>query len=92
MLELPSTDWRETDWALAEARAAAPMPAAWRPLPGVVRHTFTHFHLELTVWAGTAASEIAAEAGLWVQRDELDELALPTLMRKAVAHAQSADG
>ena len=91
MLELPSTDWRETDWLLAEARAAAPVRAEWRPLPGVVRHTFTHFHLELAVWAGTAASGGAAGAGLWVRRDELDDLALPTLMRKAVAHALVTD-
>jgi len=84
MLELPSTDWRETDWPPAEARAVAPLRADWRPLPGIVRHTFTHFHLELAVWAGSAADD---SAGLWVRREELDDLALPTLMRKAVTHA-----
>lgn len=88
MLELPSTDWRETDWAPDEARAAAPVSADWRPLPGFVRHTFTHFHLELAVWAGTGTGDGAA---LWVKREELGALALPTLMRKAVAHALAAD-
>lgn len=86
MLELPSTEWREAGWAPAETRAAAPVPADWRPLPGIVRHTFTHFHLELTVWAGTVARD---SAGHWVRREELGGLALPTLMRKAVAHAQA---
>ncbi len=91
MLELPSTDWRETDWPPAEARAAAPVSADWRPLPGVVRHTFTHFHLELAVWVGTAAKGDATNAGLWVRRDQLGDLGLPTLMRKAVAHAEAAE-
>ena len=92
MLELPSTDWREIKWAPAEARAAAPVPATWRPLPGVVRHTFTHFHLELTVWAGSVPTGKTTAAGLWVRREELDDLALPTLMRKAVVHARTAAG
>ena len=33
------------------ALRAAPLKAAWRRLPGVVTHTFTHFPLELVVYA-----------------------------------------
>jgi len=87
MLELPSTEWCEADWAPSETRAAAPVSAEWRPLPGVVQHTFTHFHLELTVWAGTVTGN---DTGLWVRREALGDLALPTLMRKTVAHALDA--
>jgi A/G-specific adenine glycosylase len=52
MMEIPSTDWRPRPWTPAEARPAAPLPADWRILDGRVRHTFTHFHLELEVLAG----------------------------------------
>jgi len=88
MLGLPSTDWREAEWPPAEARAAAPVATEWRPLPGIVRHTFTHFHLELAVWAGAANADAADADDRWVRAEDLDDLALPTLMRKAVALAR----
>ena len=85
MMEVPSTPWREAPWEHAEARAAAPLAAEWRALPGVVRHTFTHFHFEVTVWA--AQSEAApAEAGRWVALDALADAAIPTVMRKIIEH------
>ena len=49
MMEVPSTDWREARWTAESAIAHAPVAAEWRSLAGMVRHTFTHFHLELTV-------------------------------------------
>ena len=51
MMEIPSTDWRDKKWNPSEAAMVAPFTAAWHPLEGIVRHTFTHFHLELTVLA-----------------------------------------
>lgn len=91
MMEIPSTEWREEAWTLDLARAEAPLPAAalakdWRLLPGVVRHSFTHFHLELTIATGRA-SPSAPVRGLWCPLDRLGEQALPTLMRKLVSHA-----
>ena len=85
MMELPSTEWREAPWTLAAARAAAPVAARWRTLPGVVRHGFTHFELELIVAAGTAQREAAD--GVWVALDRLGDYALPNLMKKVVEHA-----
>jgi A/G-specific adenine glycosylase len=59
---------------------------AWRPLAGRVRHGFTHFQLELAVYAG--ASDAPAPAGaVWVAVDRLGDWALPTLMKKVVRHA-----
>ena len=66
------------------------MPANWKVLEGGIRHTFTHFHLELAV-----ARAIAATSGLarlapgtdWVAIDKMTERALPTVMRKVIAHA-----
>ena len=49
---------------------AAPVAARWRLLPGVVRHTFTHFHLELAVLAGTVRAGFSA-GGQWVRLDDL---------------------
>jgi A/G-specific adenine glycosylase len=56
-------------------------------LPGMVRHGFTHFALELKVFAArSAAREAGRLAGEWWPVDRLGEAALPSLMRKVVAH------
>ncbi len=87
MMEVPSTPWREGVWAAAEAGPAAPLQADWQVLPGTVRHTFTHFHFEVTVWAASAdKTGFPAEVGRWVALDALDGEALPTVMRKIIAH------
>jgi A/G-specific adenine glycosylase len=89
MMEVPSTPWRETPWPAAEAREAAPavasLAADWRALPGLVRHTFTHFHFEVTVWAARAGST-QVETGRWVALDALADEAIPTVMRKIIEH------
>jgi len=87
MMEVPSTLWREAAWSEEEARGVAPVSARWRALPGVVRHSFTHFHLELTVLVG-AVREGCERGGRWVRLDQLGAEALPTLMKKVVAHAR----
>jgi A/G-specific adenine glycosylase len=85
MMEVPSTEWRAAPWTLADARDAAPVAARWRTLPGVVRHGFTHFELELVVARGAAQREVAD--GVWVAIDRLGDYALPKLMKKVVEHA-----
>jgi A/G-specific adenine glycosylase len=87
MIEIPSTPWRDEPWTFAEALAAAPCGARWSPLPGSVRHGFTHFRLELSVLAGGTAEPVD---GIWSAVDRLSEHALPTLMKKVVRHALSA--
>jgi A/G-specific adenine glycosylase len=86
MMEVPGTDWRAEPWEAEEAHAQAPVRADWTPLPGLVRHTFTHFHLELSVWAAPAAEPDGAE-GRWVALDALGGQALPSVMRKVIRHA-----
>jgi A/G-specific adenine glycosylase len=86
MMEVPSTDWREGPWQADEARRAAPSAGGWVSLPGLVRHTFTHFQLELEVWAGRAVGEEDID-GRWVALDGLADEALPSVMRKVVRHA-----
>jgi len=90
MDEVPSSAWREGKLSIADALKEAPVPANWKVLEGGIRHTFTHFHLELAI-----ARAIAATSGLarlapgtdWVTVDKMTERALPTVMRKVIAHA-----
>ncbi len=87
MMEVPSTPWREQAWSEEEAKAAAPVSARWRQLPGIVRHTFTHFHLELAVLAGEVRAGFS-KGGQWVKLDDFSAHALPTVMKKVAAHAR----
>lgn len=84
MMEIPSTGWRESGWTEAAARRASPVAADWIPLPGLVRHTFTHFHLELEVFAAHVEGEKAD--GVWSLPDEFGDHALPTVMKKVINH------
>ncbi|HYB11753.1 MAG TPA: A/G-specific adenine glycosylase [Alphaproteobacteria bacterium] len=99
LMELPSTDWCVGGLPLADAGHAAPAEASWRTLPGVVRHGFTHFELELTVLAGkfeeTVGRTIGANEGqmpCWCRLDRLSDHALPTVMKKVVEHALANGG
>ncbi len=58
----------------------APADAAWREI-GEVRHTFTHFHLILTVL--TARLDAPPRRGDLIPRDRFRPADLPTVMRKA---------
>ncbi|MCF8483180.1 MAG: A/G-specific adenine glycosylase [Rhodospirillum sp.] len=83
MMEIPSTPWRETPWTLEEAGAEAPLTADWTPLAGGIRHTFTHFHLDLSV-ARTRVSTRDQARGLWVKPADFHNHALPTVMNKII--------
>ena len=55
---------------------------------GVVRHVFTHFPLELSVYAAELPARTPAPASMrWVALEKLAGEALPSVMRKVVAHA-----
>jgi A/G-specific adenine glycosylase len=88
MMEIPSTPWRETSWSEGEAMRHIPYASEWRELEGVVRHTFTHFHFEIEVWASLVdeRSEALAESK-WITIDGLSDEALPSVMRKIIKHA-----
>jgi A/G-specific adenine glycosylase len=83
-MEVPSSEWVSGTLDREAAEKAAPVTARWSVLPGVVRHSFTHFDLELTV---LAAETTAAAEGIWAPLDRLGDHALPNLMKKVVEHA-----
>jgi A/G-specific adenine glycosylase len=90
MTEVPTTEWT-ADFDVSLALAAAPQFSSqkhvtWRKLAGVVRHVFTHFPLELTVYRTELPHHAAAPAGTrWTAIAQLGQEALPSLMRKVVA-------
>lgn len=92
MLELPSTDWAETLAPVNEALRAAPVRADWWAVPGSVTHTFTHFRLEMLVYRAIVPANATLtfwadpQRCLWVARRDLDRAALPSVMRKLIAH------
>jgi A/G-specific adenine glycosylase len=88
MMEVPGSAWAH-DFDVADALAAAPFPrAAWRRLAGQVRHVFTHFPLELTVFTARLPRVTPAPKGMrWVALADAADEALPNVMRKVLAHA-----
>jgi len=87
MTEVPGGAWTH-DFDVKDAEAAAPLPAKWRRLPGVVRHVFTHFPLELTVFTAQVPRTAKAPKGArWVALRDAGDEALPNVMRKVLAHA-----
>ena len=89
MTEVPGSDWTH-DFDPASALASAPRfrtRAAWRRLPGVVRHVFTHFPLELTAFVAQVPRATPAPKGArWVKIVDLPGEALPKVMRKVLSH------
>jgi A/G-specific adenine glycosylase len=93
MLETPSSPWEEARPNDKALRDHAPLKADWRKLPGLVEHTFTHFHLELAVYLADVGRDAkpkrAAEPEScgFVARRDLARAALPSVMRKVLDHA-----
>ena len=81
MLGWPGTDWINAD--TPRPTGTPPASADWQPLAGEVRHTFTHFHLMLTVMHAPLPSEVDPERGHFVAPDDFRPSDLPTVMRKA---------
>jgi A/G-specific adenine glycosylase len=78
MTEFPSSEWARD----ALEKFEAPFESKWSEITGIVEHTFTHFHLELKVWK--TVSEREQLACHFVQRENLEGEALPSLMRKVL--------
>ena len=92
MLEVPSTEWTEMRPVAKEALRRVPVRGDWWPVVGSVVHVFTHFRLEMTVYRALVRDEAVVdlwaepERCRWVHRRDLDDVALPSVMRKIIAH------
>ena len=82
MLGWPGTQWGENP------DEAPPADTEWRTIDAEVRHTFTHFHLILTV--KTAMSDQAPTTGQFVPHTQFRPADLPTVMCKVFDVAKHA--
>ncbi len=84
MAEVPVSDWA-ADYDPARARQEAPLALDWQRVPTPVRHVFTHFPLELTVFAAHAPADMQAITDArFTPLAELGREPLPGVMLKAV--------
>ena len=86
MTEVPGSEWSTV---YKESAKAAPIKGIkWQKIQGAVRHVFTHFPLELTVYYARVPAKTRAPKGMrFVASTALDDEALPSVMRKVIAHA-----
>ena len=78
MRALPDDGWNSR----ANGSETAPVEADWQ-LAGIVRHTFTHFTLEMNVMFARTSSAPDGHEGQWWDVAQLDQAGLPTLFKKA---------
>ncbi|MBY6162577.1 A/G-specific adenine glycosylase [Mameliella alba] len=80
--------WPGSDWAEDAPQEAPPIRAEWKTIPGEARHTFTHFHLRLTVKTALVPMERQPDRGEFIELPDFSPADLPTVMRKAFDLAQ----
>lgn len=85
MREIPCTQWTARDDG-ETGDTALPFCGAWKKI-GIIKHTFTHFHLEMEIWLIKNLSS-APVTGEWIAVTHLHKEALPNLMKKAIAVAK----
>lgn len=88
MTEVPSEGWSDDDHDVTLNGAMLGGFADWSRLVDPVRHTFTHFHLELDVHVARIDEAIAVKGGFWCPVRDLDAQALPSVMRKVLRRAR----
>ncbi len=76
MLGWPTTDWGD------DPAPAPPIRAEWKTQNTTVKHTFTHFHLFLTVQTAYVPMDRQPQRGDFVDEAEFSASDLPTVMRK----------
>ena len=81
MSGVPTTKWTASQNGALGA-GAAPVCGNWVAC-GSIRHTFTHFHLEMEVW--TANIEALPGDGWWSGQEQIAGEALPTVMKKVIS-------
>ena len=88
MTEIPNSIWYDHPLSERSVRAQSPIKTHWKTIPGLVRHGFTHFNLELTIL--TAKAEKTPKDAFWCPKRKIKSEPLPSLMRKVAALVQAA--
>ena len=92
MLQPPLGPWTEQFPSTEEALLQAPFSAGWKKRIGIVRHGFTHFELEIEVYVAEVESPSQEINASWIAEMGLPTAAVPTVMRKIIAHALDGGG
>jgi A/G-specific adenine glycosylase len=74
--------WPGTAWSVTPPDPDPPLSANWRDAGPVVRHTFTHFHLTLTVLVAGVPQGAVPSRGHFIAAADIRPGDLPTVMRK----------
>jgi A/G-specific adenine glycosylase len=82
--------WPGSDWAEIPADPVPPAQGDWQDPGAEVRHTFTHFHLRLSLRVADLPEGTKPETGRFHPHDSFRPSALPTVMRKAFDLAREA--
>jgi A/G-specific adenine glycosylase len=95
--EVPCTDYDhknasvqidDPEWCLRACMPDNISVVSLNRLDKGIRHTFTHFHLDVTVCVGTAVSMAPIKRYVWVNFDNIEIYPLSTLMKKVLAAAK----
>ncbi len=73
--------WPGTAWG-TEPEPDPPLAADWQTLAVTARHTFTHFHLELTIQTAILPDAATPHRGAFIADAAFRPASLPTVMRK----------
>lgn len=84
MLGLPGTPWRSYMWGEGEIEDYFPGNIIWEKVNGVVKHTFSHFHLELSILSGRENETDDKNSGIWISKNEIMNAGLPSVMKKVI--------
>ncbi len=88
MRALPDDGWS----ARGDGQGGPPLAGEWAS-GGVVRHSFTHFDLDLQLmlYSGDDWAKLAGKSGEWWPLDRIADAGLPTLFAKAARLAEAQD-
>jgi len=90
MTEVPTSAWSQHH-DRSDDLSLAPVTADWQRVSGTVSHVFTHFRLELDIYTAVIAPPGDIDGHWWSRQGGLRDEALPTVMRKVIAHALGPD-
>ena len=75
LMSLPTSNWVDHEKDLPHLQSSE------EKLPGVIKHTFTHFHLIITCVKSNVLKDTSVT---FISKDSFADLALPTLMTKII--------
>lgn len=88
MYQLPTTEWISDKPEAKKLKPPVPVTGV-AALNAEVRHSLTHFDLILEIWTGKSRSKKEFGNSAWISPEELEDYAIPSLMKKAIRLCKS---